>query len=254
MKSKLGSSLSKAARLTWARLSNGLAVGSIATAALMFLSSAAHASPSTLIVGSDIEFSDGQAPASTLKPWIQMTISDSSPGTVIFKLTAPHLTGSENVSEFDFNLDPALSSDVGHLTFTSLIKTGSFDDPTISQGVNGFKADGDGEYDINLSFTTGGNTNKTFTGGDSLQYTISGSGISASSFDFLSHPAGGHGPFITAAHIQNTTGAGSGGSGWVADSVGGTIHLQDVPEPSSFLLAGLGVVGILAWRSRRTAA
>jgi hypothetical protein len=135
-----------------------------------------------------------------------------------------------------------------------LIKIGSFDDPTISQGVNGFKADGDGEYDINLSFTTGGNTNKTFTGGDSLQYTISGSGISASSFDFLSHPAGGHGPFITAAHIQNTTGAGSGGSGWVADSVGGTIHLQDVPEPSSFLLVGLGVVGILAWSSRRTAA
>jgi hypothetical protein len=214
MKSRLRRSLFFAARLALARLSDGLATAFMASAATLLLSNAAHAAPSTLIVGSDIEFSNGQAPASATTPWIQMTISDSSPGTAIFKLTAPNLTGSESVDEFDFNLDPALSGDLGTLSFTSLIKTGSFDDPTISQGVNSFKADGDGLYDIKLSFTTGGNVNKIFTNGDSLQFTISGAGISASSFDFMSAPSGDHGPFITAAHIQNTTGVGHGGSGW----------------------------------------
>jgi hypothetical protein len=253
MKSRLRRSLFFAARLALARLGNGLALALTTSFVALFLSNAANAAPSTLIVGSNIEFSNGQAPASATKPWIEMTVSDSAPGKVVFKLTALNLTASENVSEFDFNLDPALSADLGDLTFANLTKTGSFDVPTIGQGVDSFKADGDGDYDINLSFTTGGNVAETFTNGDSVQYTISGDGISASSFDFLSHPDGGQGPFTTAAHIQNTTGAGSGGSGLVADSTGGTIQLQNVPEPSSCLLAGLGLIGMLVWRTRRMA-
>jgi hypothetical protein len=206
---------------------------------------------STLTVGSDIEFSNGQAPASATKPWIQMAITDVSPGVVQFVLSAPHLTGSENISEFDFNLDPALAADLGHLTFSNLIKTGSFDTPTINQMEDGFKADGDGFYDVQMLFTTGGNTNKTFTASDNLQYTVSGAGISASSFNFLSAPGGGHGPFVTAAHIQNTTGAGSGGSGWVADSNSGNIQLTNVPEPSTIVMAGLGAIAVVSLRLRR---
>jgi hypothetical protein len=206
---------------------------------------------SVLTVGSDMEFSGGQAPASPVKPWLQMMISDVSPGVVQFVLSAPNLTGSENASEFDFNLDPALAADLGHLTFSNLIKTGSFDTPSIDQMVNGFKADGDGLYDISMSFTTGGNMSKTFTGGDTLQYTISGNGISASSFNFLSAPDGGHGPFVTAAHIQNTTGAGSGGSGWIADSNSGNIVLTNLPEPSTILMAALGAIGLVGLRLRR---
>jgi len=224
----------------------------VALTTLVGAKSGLASSGSMLTVGSDIEFSNAQAPASATKPWIQMTIADVSPGVVQFVLSAPHLTGSENISEFDFNVDPALSADLGHLTFSSLIKAGSFDTPTISEGENAFKADGDGYYDLKLSFTTGGNTSKTFTNGDTLQYTITGTGISASSFDFLSFTTGGDsGPFTTAAHIQNTTGAGDGGSGWVADSTGGSIHLVDVPEPSSVVIALLGVVGLFALRVLR---
>jgi hypothetical protein len=212
---------------------------------MLFLPSAARSA--TFSVGSNIEFSNGQAPASATTPWEKMSISDNGPGSVIFTLTAPNLTGSENVSEFDFNIDPALSADLGKLSFTDLVKLGSFDTPTIGQGEDAFKADGDGKYDIQLLFTTGGNTSKTFTNGDSLQYTISGTGISASSFDFLSTPAGGHGPFVTAAHVQNTTGAGSGGSGWVADNTNGSISIVTVPEPSSVVLLALGFLGLVAW-------
>jgi hypothetical protein len=223
----------------------------IAVIAMLF-PAAAFAAPQTLTVGSDIEFSGGQAPASPLHPWTQMSITDNGPNSVIFQLTAPHLTGSENISDFYFNLDPALSMDLGSLVFSSIVKTGSFDTPTINQGENAFKADGDGDYDIQLSFTTGGNVSKTFTNGDVLQYTITGNGISAASFDFLSNPDGGHGPFITAAHIQITTGAGSGGSGWVADSTGGRI-VPNVPEPSSLLLGALGLIAVVVpcWRRMR---
>jgi hypothetical protein len=222
----------------------------IAVAAFL-LPAVASAAPQTLSVGSDIEFSNGQAPASAIHPWVLLTIADNGPNSVLLKLTAPHLTASENISEFDFNIDPALTMDLDHLIFSNLVKGGSFDTPTISQGEDGFKADGDGKYDIQFLFTVGGNVSKTFTTGDSLQYTITGAGISASSFDFISTPAGGHGPFITAAHVQNTTGVGNGGSGWVADTTGGNITTQTVPEPSSVALFALGSVGMVVWGRQR---
>jgi hypothetical protein len=226
---------------TWATirpfaLSAGLLAKIVVAAALCWLPYVARAG--SLTVGADQEFSNAEAPASATKPWVLMTITDSGPNSVTFKLTAPNLTGSESIDLFDFNLDPALANMLGNVSFTNLLKTGSFDTPTISQIANGFKADGDGFYDFQLQFTTGGNVDKTFTNGDSLQYTISGAGISASSFNFLSAPGGGAGPFITAAHIQNTTGAGHGGSGWVADTTGGSFNNQ-TPEPSSLVLAVL---------------
>src|SRR5437588_10958063 len=79
MKSKLQTSLTTSAGLLSARLTCGLAFGCLFTA-LSSLSSEVHAAPSTLVVGSDIEFSGGQSPASDTKPWIEMTISDITPG------------------------------------------------------------------------------------------------------------------------------------------------------------------------------
>jgi hypothetical protein len=169
-----------------------------------------------------------------------------------FVLSAPNLKDRENISEFDWNLDPALAADLGHLTFSNLIKTGSFNTPTISESANTFKADGDGYYDLQLSFTTGENIAKTFANGDTLQYTISGTGISASSFDFESFTNGGDsGPFTAAAQIQNTAGASHGGSGWVADSTGGNIQPTNVPEPSTMVMVGLGAIALASVRLRR---
>ena len=233
------------------RAARAVASKSAIAFAAFFLPAAAFGVPQTLTIGSDIEFSGGQAPASATHPWALLTIADSGANSVVLTLTAPNLTGSENISEFYFNIDPALTMDLDHLIFSNLVKGGSFDTPTISQSEDAFKADGDGKYDVHFSFTTGGNVSKTFTTGDSLHYTITGAGISASSFDFLSTPAGGHGPFITAAHVQNTTGVGSGGSGWVADTTGGTIVTQSVPEPTSVALFALGLVGMAAWGRRR---
>jgi hypothetical protein len=193
--------------------------------------------------GANSEFSGAQAPASATTPWIEVSFDDhGGVGSVDFTLTAPNLTGTENVEEFYMNLDPSLYG-LLPLSFGGLVKGGSFDTPSISQGIDGYKADGDGEYDIKFGFTPGGNVSKTFTTGDSLKYTITGTGLTAASFAFLSTPAGGHGPFYFAAHSQNTTGQGSGGSGWITGP-------EIVPEPSAALLGTLACLGAVFFRRR----
>jgi hypothetical protein len=208
------------------------------------------ASATILTFGADIEFSGGQAPGCSA-PWITITFNDhGSSGSVDFTLSAVNLLSSENVSELDLNLIPGLYSDLP-LSFTGLSKTGSFTTPGISQGVDSFKADGDGFYDLQLSFAVGGTLSSTFSSGDILKYTISGTGLTALSFQTLSLPAGGHGPYVMAAHIQNTTGAGSGGSGWVTDSTGGTVD-NNVPEPTGIVTASIGAaLGLLGFRRFR---
>ena len=78
-----------------------------------------------------------------------------------------------------------------------------------------------------------------------MSYTISAPGLTAADFNHLSEPAGAHGPFYTAAHIQNATGPGSGGSGWIAP----------IPEPSITSLAIMGAVlgTLLLWFRLRKA-
>jgi hypothetical protein len=188
----------------------------------------------------DQEFSGGQAPAGP-PPWLTATFTQNGANHVTLTLSAAGLTNSENASEWDFNVTDAF---VGNLIFGSEIKSGTFDTPTISQGLNAFKADGDGDYDISFGFTTGGVANKVFGAGETDTWDISATGLTANDFNQLSAPDGGHGPFFTAAHVQNTTGAGSGGSGWISPSV---------PEPSATLLVPLGgILGfVLRFRLRR---
>jgi hypothetical protein len=176
------------------------------------------------------EFSGGQAPAGP-PPWLTATFTQNGANNVLMSLSASGLSGSENASVWDFNVTPSF---VGSLAFSQTSKTGTFTDPTISQGEDAFMADGDGKYDIQLAFAVGGNASTVFGAGESVTYDITATGLTANDFNQLSTPAGGHGPFFTAAHVQNTTGAGSGGSGWIAP----------VPEPSATLLVPLG--GILA--------
>jgi hypothetical protein len=129
------------------------------------------------------------------------------------------------------------------LIFTSLNSgAGTIAASSVNTKRDGFKADGDGLYDISLAYPTGSGFNKNLT--SSYDITLSGGGsFSAASFFVLSTPSGGHGPFNAAAHVQNTTGAGSGGSGWVAPSAA-------VPLPAALplLLGGLGFLGRFARR------
>jgi hypothetical protein len=107
--------------------------------------------------------------------------------------------------------------------------------PSPDLGTDAFKADGDGKYDIRFDF--GLTPSTAFSASDYLTYTITGiPTLTSSNFQFLSKPAGGHGPFYAAIHVL---GIGImdvndlSDSGWVA---GQPSTLVVVPEPASGLL------------------
>lgn len=154
-----------------------------------------------LVFELNIEFSGGTSPAG-VTPWVTATFDDHGvSGSVDLLLEAVNLVGSEFIFEWTFNLDPDL--DPLELVFSSPSKIGVFADPEVNLGVNAFRADGDGYFDIQILFDHSG-PNVRFGPGDSVAYTITGiDTLSVHSFDFLSAPAGGSGPgpFNTAAHV-----------------------------------------------------
>jgi hypothetical protein len=162
-------------------------------------------------------------------PWVKATFDDGgSTGTVDLKISALGLTANERVKGVYFNLGTALNP--AQLAFSNPIKTGTFDDPVISKGVDGFKADGDGYYDILVEFAEDG-PSRAFNGGEVVEYTITLASLTANSFNFVSAPGGGTGAYTTAAQIQSL--GTSGDSAWIT-----------TPEPATMCLLGLGAVAL----------
>jgi hypothetical protein len=122
---------------------------------------------------------------------------------------------------------------------------------SISTGVDAFKADGDGLYDILIDIKSGPPAVR-LTAGETAVWDLSGiAGLDALDFDFLSAPDGGHGPFKAAAHVQGI-GPQNADSGWVAPETTTTTTTVTptttitpttggVPEPSMLLLLGSGL-------------
>ncbi|MDY7011056.1 MAG: PEP-CTERM sorting domain-containing protein [Planctomycetota bacterium] len=188
-----------------------------------------------------VEFS-GATPPAGAEPWLNATFDDEgSAGSVTLTLTTTPtpttgLTGTESVSEWMFNLDPSLNPT--ELIFSSPTKTGSFDNPVINTGVDAFKANGAGYFDIEFAFIIGGGPSTRFGAGDVIEYAITGiDSLTAESFNFLCTSAE-HGPFPTSAHVQSI--GDEEDSGWVT-----------VPEPATLSLLVLGGLGILKRRRRR---
>lgn len=203
-----------------------------------FFSGAANAA--SLSFYFNTEFSGGQAPAGSA-PWLVATFVDqAAPNTVRLTLDAAGLTGSENVHSAYFNLDPLLSST--QLSFSHLAASTGPAADGITASANCCKADGDGKYDVRFTFPSGSG----FDAAETVVYDIvyAGAGtLNAMSFNFLSAPGGGHGPFYAAAHVQNTSGFGSG-EGWIAPVA------TPVPEPDTWLMM-LSALGFIVLRRRR---
>ncbi len=181
----------------------------------------------------------GTAPT-TSAPWLTATFDDHSAVGNVSLVIAANGLGSQSVTSIYFNLDPALS--VSSLVFSFNAGGSSAPAPTVLQGTNAYRADGDGYYDIKLDFPPP-NGAERFDNSDTAFFTISGANLTASSFRFLSYPGPGNnaGPFYSAAHIQGIpTGYGTTG-GWVAP----------VPVPAAlwmFVPALLGMTGFMRRR------
>lgn len=216
-----------------------LGVGCVALAASLFLPLKANADFMFLF---DNNFS-GTSPAGPA-PWTKLVFQDVGLGpsaTVNVTFSTVGLTGSEFVSELYLNLDPAL--DPTKLTITQTDGTPGVAPAAISTGVNQFKADGDGKYDVLFTFAL--SDAGRLTQGDFLAYQFSyPGGLNALAFDFFSAPAGGVGPFLAATHVQAING---GASGWASPTE--LTQITETPEPAtaSLLLLAAGAV----WLARR---
>ena len=193
---------------------------------------------SGLEISYDLDYTISASDPAGAAPWLTATFDDGgSTGTVYLTLETTNLTGGEYVSQWMFNVNPDLASQLGDLQFDLTVLSGTFDAPVVTTGENAYKADGDGYFDIKIDFSEedGGMAHR-FNAGDSAMYTISGiSSLAADSFDFISVPGGGAGEYITAAHVQ---GIGEN-SGWVS-----------TPEPGTLSLLAVGAAALLRRRRR----
>lgn len=199
--------------------------------------SGARANADTVLYQFDNSFSGGTPTGST--PWVVATLQDTA-GGVLLTVNNSGLNGGEFLGSLYLNINPADSSQIPNLTFALQSSSAGVTAPTIQTGEDGFKADGDGKYDILFSFATA--NAGVFGAGDQISYLISGiPGLTVEDFVFLSTPAGGNGPFDAAGHIQ---GIGSNDdSAWVDPSQGAIIIPVPEPAPAAILVLALGLIG-----------
>lgn len=197
----------------------------------------------------DVPFS-GKVNANGSPPWLTVHFEDTAANEVEMTLTS--LLTSPNVLKdkgLYLNFDPALS--LASLVFTHLSGVEAAD---IDTGVDAFKADGTGgDFDILFGFGRAGkNPLPVFGAGDTSKYKITGTGLTAQSFNFRSSdsPDNGGLGYYAAAHVQSLVG---GGSTWIGDN--GPDEGPTVPEPGTLALLAIGSIGLggAGYRRRRTA-
>lgn len=177
-------------------------------------------------------------------PWMQANITNIA-GGVHVDLVNMLKSSLEFASEVSLNVNPALNAT--SFTYSALNPVASAG--TISTGVDAFKADGDGYFDILFSFPTAEGPDR-FTMGETASYSILGAGLDETDFAFLSAPDGaGAGLYYAAAHIQGIPDDGEGSS-WIG-ATGPEVPPEPIPEPATLILLGSGMLAGL-WRSRKS--
>jgi hypothetical protein len=177
-------------------------------------------------------------------PWATAVFEDTiNPNEVTLTMTVASGVNLADVTAMYFNLDPSLDPTL--LGFNRDGGTGPTDANTsILTGTDAFMPDGDGLYDILFDFPPPpGQDAARFNAGEDLVYTITGAGLTASSFNVFATPAGGFGPYLSVARFQST-GPLQEGSDWVGA----------VPIPPAVWLFGSGLLGLIGIARRKKAA
>ena len=177
-------------------------------------------------------------------PWATASFQDTiNPGEVTLTMSVSEFVGGAAVTAMYFNLDPSL--DLTSLSFNRDSGTGpTAANTAISTGIDAFgPLGGDGFYDIEFDLPPPpGQQAARFTAGEDLIYTITGTGITANSFNFFGTPGpgGNAGPFLSVARFQST-----GVDGQGSDFVGA------VPVPAAVWLFGSGLLGLVGVARRK---
>jgi hypothetical protein len=187
---------------------------------------------------------DGATPTGPA-PYLTATFADVSPNVVELTFNAGNLLGTEYVTEWDFNLDPAINpiSLVGNVAHTGGLAASSID---FRNANNEFKAGPSDFYDIEFIFPKANSGDRLGIQVIQSIYQFTLPGLTAASFNFIAQ--GGNGPdYYSAAHVQGI----GPNSSWIASGPG--VEFDDeqpspVPEPGSFALLGIGGIGLIARR------
>ena len=207
----------------------------------------AQATTLTLSFGAPFGDTDpGKPNPDGIPPWLTAEFTDTT-GGVQLDLTA-NLTGDNFIRLIYFNYIPQSSANV--LTFAPT--TG------VTLGLNHVNADGDGYFDIGLNLDDLGALTATNT---TQSFLITGpTDLDVSDFEYKSGAKGSDtdtyerefGPYFAAAHVQSIS-TDPPGSTWIyaeIDDDGDIIEV--VPEPSTVILLGSGLLGLLYAGRRRS--
>lgn len=198
--------------------------------ALAILGATPWASADSLTFNLDYAFSGGPS-----TPGAVVQLDDVAANQVKVTLDVTAFSAFK-FNDWYLNLDPALT--IG--SFSAGTITGQTPD-SIDFGTNAFKADGDGFFDLNVTYDN--DPSGSLTGGETTSFivTYGGAGtFNVHSFDFFSVEGGGTGTYRAAVHV---TALADGASVWMGDP--GTV----IPLPGA-AVAGLALMGLVGLRRR----
>ena len=206
----------------------------ILTTVVVLLAIVTFALPlSALQMTLDVPF-DGTVPSG----FPTVTITQDGANQVLVSMSTFPLSGTEFVSEWSFNVNLA---DPTILTFgyVSGIAVSS-----IGTGLDAFKADGDGFYDIIFNYPTSNSGPARFVADNTSVYRIMATGLTVADFE-VGSVGGNKGSFYSATHVQAKA---DGSSVWLGADEYTTVL---IPEPVTMILLGLGLLGLgIAVRKR----